>query len=43
MTRTAATTAAIMIPTCCTIPTAVITESSEKTMSRAMICRRTEP
>ena len=42
ITSTATTTAAIMIETCRTIPTAVITESSEKTTSRAMICARTE-
>ena len=34
-------TAAIMTPTCRTIPTAVITESREKTTSRAMIWART--
>ena len=32
-----------MTPTCCTMPTAVITESSEKTMSSAMIWASTAP
>ena len=37
----AITIAAIMIATSSTIPTAVITESSEKTMSSTMICATT--
>jgi hypothetical protein len=35
---TASTTAATMTPTCSTMPTAVMTESIENTMSSRMIC-----
>jgi hypothetical protein len=41
ITMTAMTTAAIMIDTCSTMPTAVITESSENTISSSRICTMT--
>ena len=41
MTPAASSTAVIMIGMCGDIPTAVMTESSEKTMSMSMICTTT--
>jgi len=43
MTSTASTMAAIITPTCRTMPTAVITESSENTISSRAICTMTCP
>ena len=43
ITPTASTMATTITSTCCAMPTAVITESSEKTMSRSAIWRMVQP